>query len=149
MSGIQPSPKLKVLHVLDNLGMGGAETWLMELLRFWQREGQNAPQFDFLATGSKPSYYDDEARQLGANIYYLRYSRSHLLSFAHGLRRILRRGNYAAIHDHGDYVSGWHFLMGGDELPAVRGTHCHNPSFSILNNHGATLCRPVAPQKPK
>jgi glycosyltransferase EpsF len=145
MSGT-PNSELKVLHVLDNLGMGGAETWLMELLRFWKRRGQSAPRFDFLATGSKPSYYDNEARQLGANIYYLRYSRSHLLSFAYGFRNILRHGNYAAVHDHGDYVSGWHFLMGGDELPAVRVTHVHNPAFQIRDNYGVTLSRRVTAQ---
>src|SRR6516225_8141895 len=98
---------LRVLHVLDNLGLGGAETWLMEVLRFWHRNGSNAPQFDFLATGGVPSYYDEEAKKYNANIYYLRYDRSHLVSFARGFKEILQNGEYSAIHDHSDYAAGW------------------------------------------
>ena len=35
---------LRVLQVLDNLGMGGAEIWSMEVLRFWHRNGSNRPR---------------------------------------------------------------------------------------------------------
>jgi glycosyltransferase EpsF len=137
----QNLPKLRVLHVLDNLGMGGAETWLMELLRFWHRQGPDGPQLDFLATGGAPSYYDREAEALGATVHYLRYGRRHLSSFVSGFRKILRQGTYAAIHDHGDYVSGWHFFMAGGALPRVRVTHIHNPAFHIRTNYGTTSVR--------
>lgn len=135
---------LKVLHVLDNLGMGGAETWLMELLRFWHRNGTGGPQFDFLATGGIPTYYDEEAKRYGAAIYYLRYRKSNLLPFAHGFREILRRGRYTAIHDHGDHSAGWHLLMGAGHLPPVRVVHVHNPAFHIRLNYGVTMQRRVA-----
>jgi glycosyltransferase EpsF len=121
--------------------MGGAETWLMELLRFWHWQGGDAPRLDFLATGGAPSYYDREAEALGATIYYLRYGRPHLVSFARGFRKILRHRTYAAIHDHGDYVSGWHFLMAGGDLPPVRVTHVHNAAFHIRHNYGTTPTR--------
>jgi glycosyltransferase EpsF len=137
---------LRVLHVLDNLGMGGAETWLMELLRFWHRRGLKAPQFDFLATGGVPSCYDEEAKKYGANIYYLRYGRSHLMSFACGFREILSNGRYVAIHDHSDHAAGWHFLMGGAVLPAVRVVHVHNPAFQIKYNYGLTMTRRITAQ---
>jgi glycosyltransferase EpsF len=133
---------LRVLHVLDNLGMGGAETWLMELLRFWRRKASNAPQFDFLATGGAASYYDDEAKTYGSTIYYLRYSRSHFVSFARGFREILQNGGYSAIHDHSDYAAGWHFLMGEGALPAVRIVHVHNFRY----NYGLTMTRRFAAQ---
>jgi glycosyltransferase EpsF len=119
--------------------MGGAETWLMELLRFWSRTG--ACQIDFLATSGNPGIFDEEARALGATIYYVRYGRAHLSSFAKEFRRILRQGQYDAIHDHQDYASGWHFLIGATALPRVRVTHVHNPSYQILNNYGVTLSR--------
>jgi len=130
---------VRVLHVLDNLGLGGAETWLMELLRFWHRNGSNCPQFDFLATGGVPTYYDEEAKRYGAAIYYLRYGRSHLFSFARGFREILRRGRYAAIHDHADCHSGWHFMLAGNALPPVRITHVH--TVQVSSRDGVTLPR--------
>src|SRR6266481_4540219 len=111
--------KPKVLHVVDTLGMGGAETWLMELLRLWQREGSDRPQMDFLRTSGNPGIFDEEARALGAGVFYHRYGRSNIISFCRGLRQILARGRYSAIHDHQGYVSGWHFLMRAGLLPPV------------------------------
>jgi glycosyltransferase involved in cell wall biosynthesis len=118
--------KLKVLHIVDTLGMGGAETWLMEVLRLWHREGSDRPQMDFLATSGNEGIFDDEARALGARIFYLRYGRSNVISFARGLRQILKRGEYSAMHDHQGYASGWHFVMGAGLLPPVRVTHIHS-----------------------
>jgi glycosyltransferase involved in cell wall biosynthesis len=129
----------RVLQVIDSLGMGGAETWLIELLRFWSKT--EAVQMDFLATGGKTGIFDDEARRLGAKVHYIRYARSHLPAFARQFRRVLCDGQYDAIHDHQDYTSGWHFLMGDGELPRVRITHVHNPSYQIRNNYGVTPAR--------
>jgi glycosyltransferase involved in cell wall biosynthesis len=54
---------------------------------------------------------------------------------------VLREGRYDALHDHQDYASGWHYLMGSGLLPAVRATHVHNPAYQIRNNYGVTLGR--------
>lgn len=130
---------LRVLHLVDSLGMGGAETWLVELLRYWQANG--AVRADIVATGGEHGVFDDEARALGAQVFYLRYGRRPLPSFVSGLRRVLRQGRYDALHDHQDYVSGWHYLMGWGLLPAVRATHVHNPAYQIRNNYGVTPAR--------
>jgi glycosyltransferase involved in cell wall biosynthesis len=119
--------------------MGGAETWLMELLRFWSRTG--SCQIDFLATSGNPGIFDDEARALGATIHYLPYGRVHLSNFAKNFRRILRQGRYDAIHDHQDYASGWHFLLGSGALPRVRVTHVHNPWLHIESNYSVSSLR--------
>ncbi len=138
-----PATQLKVLQLIDGLGMGGAETWLMELVRYWRAEGRPITTH-FLATGGRPALFDDEARALGASIFYLRYGRRDLLSFTAGFRRILRSGRYDALHDHQDYASGWHYLMGLGALPPVRVTHVHNPAYQILSNYGVTPGRRLA-----
>jgi glycosyltransferase EpsF len=132
---------VRVLQIVDTLGVGGAETWLMELLRFWRRQGANAPQMDVLVTSGNEGQFDDEARELGAKIFYLRFGRSHLASFVHGWREILRRGSYAAIHDHQEFASGWHFLAGIGCLPSVRIAHVHNPLLGYESNYGVTAGR--------
>ena len=133
---------VKVLQVIDTLGVGGAETWLLEVLRLWS--GSGAGQLDFLITSGKRGIFDEEAQQLGAKIYYLRYGRTQLLRFANEFRRIMRDGKYHAIHDHQDFASGWHFLMGAGLLPDIRITHVHNPAYQIRNNYGVTFSRRVA-----
>lgn len=130
--------------MIDNLGMGGAEAWLMALLRYWRCAGQSAPQIDFLATGAKPGLFDDEARALGARIFYVPYSWRKFGAFAGGLRRVLRQGDYDAIHDHQDYASGWHLLLGAGELPPVRVAHVHNPSYQVRENYSVNLRRRTA-----
>ena len=132
---------VKVLQVIDTLGMGGAETWLMEVLRLWSRNGDG--RMDFLATSGAQGLFDEEARRLGARIHYLRYGRRRLVHFARRFRELLGEGDYDAIHDHQDYSSGWHFFLGAGALPPVRVTHVHNPSYQIRNNYGVTFGRRV------
>jgi glycosyltransferase involved in cell wall biosynthesis len=103
----------------------------MELLRYWHQQGPDAPQIDFLATSGNPGVYDDEARALGAGIFYLRCCRHDIASFTWNLREILRRGTYTAIHDHQDFISGWHFLMGAGLLPRVCVTHVHGAAYQV------------------
>ena len=130
---------VRVLQVVSSLGMGGAETWLMELLRLWAKD--RIGEMDFLLTSGERGIFDDEAAALGARLHYLRYGRMHLNSFRRNYRRIIRRGRYDAIHDHSDYASGWHFLMGSGALPPVRVTHVHNPWLHIQANYAVTPSR--------
>ena len=128
MSEVRP---IKALHVVDTLGIGGVETWMLELLRKWSRQGGGMPRIDFVATSGNRGVFDDEVRALGSRIYYLRYGRRHLPNFIMGFRRILKEGAYDAIHDHQGHASGWHFLMGSGHLPHVRVTHVHNPVIEL------------------
>ena len=132
---------INVLHIIDTLGMGGAETWLMEVLRLWARQGRG--RMDFVATSGQRGLFDEEAERLGARIHYIRYSRRSLLAFARAFRKVLREGAYDAIHDHQDYASGWHFLLGGTALPKVRVTHVHNPAYQIAMNYGVSPARRI------
>jgi glycosyltransferase involved in cell wall biosynthesis len=133
--------KLKVLQIIDSLGMGGAETWLLELLRFWKDNFPQHARMDFLLTSGRTGIFDEEATRLGAQLFYVPYRKNSLLTFAQEFRRILRAGQYDAVHDHADFVSGWHFLMGTGHLPAVRVTHVHNPAYQLVSNYGVNAGR--------
>jgi glycosyltransferase involved in cell wall biosynthesis len=125
-----------VLQVVDSLGVGGAETWLMELLRLWSASG--GVKTHILATGGRESVFDEQARSLGARTHYLRYGRDRLAAFSGEFRALLRSGGFDAIHDHQDYASGWHYLAGLGALPPVRVTHVHNPWLHIGAYYGVT-----------
>ena len=130
---------LRSLQIIDSLGMGGAETWLMEVLRLWSRNG--TAHMDFVATSGRPGVFDEEARALGATIHYIRYGRTNMKAFARDFRKVLREGHYDAMHNHQDFASGWHFLIGSGVLPPVRITHVHNPAYQMHNNYGVTFTR--------
>ncbi len=74
------SKTIRVLHVLGGVGLGGAESRIMDLYRQMNRE---EIQFDFLVhseamncghskdTDRKPEFYDEEITRLGGHIYVL------------------------------------------------------------------------------
>ncbi len=131
--------RLRVLQVAGALGMGGAETWLMELLKYWHRTG--GVQMDLLLTSGQRGIFDDEASRLGARLFYVAYRRSDLPAFIRAFRRILREGDYDVLHDHSDYVTGWRFLMGLGVLPKMRVAHVHNPWLHIEANYAVNPFR--------
>lgn len=135
---------VRSLQIVHSLGMGGAETWLMEVLRLWARTGEGT--MDFLLTGGHRGIFDDEASSLGAKLHYIPFGKRSILSFRRDFRKLLRDGKYDALHDHQDHISGWHFMFGGDHLPGIRVTHVHNASHQILNNYGVSLRRRVNSQ---
>jgi glycosyltransferase involved in cell wall biosynthesis len=133
------SRPIKALQVTHALGVGGAETWLLELLRLWSKSGE--AQMDFLLTSGRRGIFDDEAAKLGARLFYCRYGRNRLSQFVPEFRSILRQGDYDAVHDHQDYVSGWHFLAGWGLLPRVTVSHVHNPLMHITTNYAVSPAR--------
>jgi glycosyltransferase EpsF len=132
--------RLRVLQVVDSLGVGGAETWLIALVKHW-RELPNGPQVEFLTTGQTIGALEGEALAHGAAIHRVQYGKTKLLSFARGFCHVLRHGAYDAVHDHQDYASGWHFLLGARALPPVRVTHVHNPHYQVTENYGGSVSR--------
>jgi glycosyltransferase involved in cell wall biosynthesis len=123
-------PTIRVLQVLSNFGIGGAETWLISLLRYFKENAAELGcqvQTDVFLTHGIRDRLDDEAEALGARLIYARYSRKTLPSFISTWRRTLASERYDAIHDHQEFSSGWHFLFGVGRLPPIRISHLHNP----------------------
>jgi len=125
--------KRKVLHIIDSFGSGGAETWLLACVRYLKQHPELNLHFDFLASGGKPGVYDDELKSEGSTNFYKQYSLGIFFRFRKRFREILSAGNYCAVHDHQDFISGWHFLAGGKRLPSVRVAHLHNPWNFVRN----------------
>ena len=121
--------ELRVLQVFSVLSMGGAETWLMALLKYFNERADSLPvkvKCDILLTGGEASVFDEEAKALGARLFYVPFSRRRPIRFMRQFRRILKAGAYDVVHDHQDYVAGLHFLMGLGHLPPIRIAHVHS-----------------------
>jgi glycosyltransferase EpsF len=141
-----PSPvtrSLRVLQVFHTLGVGGAEVWLIALMRELAalRESTGLDvHFDICLTGGISSELDDEARALGARLIYLRYDRAHVLSFIRRFRSLLREGHYDAVHDHQGHPAGLRLFFAMGVLPPVRIVHFHNPTL-MLDNYSSSVLR--------
>jgi glycosyltransferase involved in cell wall biosynthesis len=138
--------ELRVLQVFSALGVGGAETWLMSLLRYFHQQGDNLPvkvKFDILLTGGAKAVFDDDASALGARLFYAPFERRKMVGFIREFRKILAGGKYDAIHDHQDYIAGLHFLLGAGLLPPARIAHVHNPRYH-RNSYATGFIRQIA-----
>lgn len=127
-------PECRVLQVFGNLGTGGAETWLIAVLRYLKKIESELPvriSIHIFITNGIRSDFDDEAVRLGATLHYSKYSRRNLISFMIDWRRVLHQYNFDVIHDQQENTAGLHFLMGLGYLPAVRIAHLHNPIIHL------------------
>ncbi|MCF1678043.1 hypothetical protein LQF54_05950 [Tetragenococcus koreensis] len=57
---------IRVLQVVNSMNVGGMETFIMNIYRNIDR---TTVQFDFLVHTEKESYYDEEIKKLGGNIF--------------------------------------------------------------------------------
>jgi glycosyltransferase involved in cell wall biosynthesis len=137
-------PTLRVLQVFGGLGMGGAETWLISLLRYFNDSETALPfkvKTHICLTSGLRGELDDEAIRLGATLHYIRYSRKNLIGFARQFRKLLADNHFDVIHDHQDYAAGIHFLLGLGRLPSVRIAHVHNPAYRLVEHTTDNLSR--------
>ena len=127
---------MRVLHILNGLGFGGAETWLLEIMK----QNQGKVQFDFLLTGGVERELDSFFKDQGCNLYYVRYSSKGIFGFIKGLNKVIKEGRYDAVHNHEDFSAGFHWLFLLFRLPRVRISHAHN-SMIYINNYTNTFGR--------
>jgi glycosyltransferase involved in cell wall biosynthesis len=101
---------------------GGAETWLMHVLRALDRQ---RVRMDFLVTSEEPGHYDDEIRSLGSEVIPCALAPG-LASFVPGFLNVLRqRGPYAAVHSHVHHFSGAVLALARIAGVPVRIAHSH------------------------
>lgn len=92
------NPK-RVLHVLGSLGLGGAESRIMDLYRNIDR---NEMQFDFVTHSSKEEHFEKEIRQLGGNVYRIpRFKVYNWFGYKKAWKRFFsEHSEFCAVHGH-------------------------------------------------
>ncbi len=95
----------RILHVLRCLDYGGAETWLLNVLRHIDRKRF---KMDFTVHAARPGAYDEEVRRLGARIIPCLINHRRPWRFARRFKHILREyGPYDVVHSHVHHYSGF------------------------------------------
>ena len=116
----------KVLHVVAGLGLGGAETFLVNIYR---NIDQEKVEFDFLTyyEENEIGFYDEEVIKLGAKIHNIQPVKSvGVVRFVSNLREVIKNGNYSIVHAHTDYNIGFAMLAAKMEGVKIRVAHSHN-----------------------
>ncbi|MCG8418941.1 MAG: glycosyltransferase [Proteobacteria bacterium] len=112
--------EMRILHVVGRMGQGGAETWLMNVLRHIDRDRFH---FDFLVHRTRPGEFDDEIRSLGSAIHIIDSYRNPP-RYAAALLSLLARHPCHAIHSHVNFYSG--YILGLAKLLGIPGRIAHS-----------------------
>lgn len=120
----------RVLHIVGGMGLGGTETFLMNVYRNIDREKL---QFDFVIyhKNKHNNYYEKEIRSLGGKIYYLNSSFNILFI---SLIRIIRKEKYTALHTHTKFNGGISLIAALVSNVKIRIAHSHNTGGNDSNS---------------
>lgn len=113
--------RIRILHALGSLDPGGVEMWLLNVLRHIERDKF---QFDFCTFGPHPGLHASEAGKLGSKVFRCPKGRNPW-EFRSRFRRILREGQYDAVHSHVHFFSGATLRWANAEGVPVRIAHSH------------------------
>lgn len=90
---------IRILHVLGNTNLGGAESRIMDLYRHIDRK---RVQFDFLVHTDQEGYFDKEIRELGGHIYRVpRFRIYNYFSYVRAMKDFFREhSDFRAVQGH-------------------------------------------------
>ena len=115
--------KIRILHVIYCMNIGGIENWLMNLLRATNKD---IFQIDFLVHTIKTGKYDEEIVELGANIFRCPWT-TKPLKYSKILRKLIKKqGSYNVVHSHVHHFSGWVLRTAHQVGIPIRIAHSHN-----------------------
>ena len=126
----QSKKNIRILHVLGGMNRGGAETWLMHVLRHIDRKRFH---MDFLVHTDNPCVYDDEIRMFGSDIIPC-LKPSHPFRYAMNFFRITKeRAPYDVIHSHVHHYSGFVLWLAHTVGIPIRIAYSHSVTSSTDN----------------
>jgi len=112
---------IRVLHVVNNLNRGGAETMIMNLYRNINR---NQIQFDFLCLRNLNGDYESEIEKLGGTIYKI-YD-TQFFSKLKKIYQLFKQNQFNVIHSHIMFYSGIIQFLSFCAGIKIRITHSHS-----------------------
>lgn len=119
---------VRVLHVVEELGMGGIQSFIMNVYRNINRD---RIQFDFLLSTDKVGAFEDEIQSLGGKIYRVTARRKSIWRNKTDLKAFFNEHNeYSCIHCHYSNLS--------NIMPLVIATRKGIP-VRIIHSHSTHL----------
>lgn len=115
--------KIKILHVVGGMNVGGTETMLMNLYR---KLNTNV-QFDFISYYDKDAYYDDEIKRLGGQVIKIDSpNKIGMIKSIKNLCEVIKEnGPYNAVHAHTLFNCGVAMIAARLSGIKVRVSHAH------------------------
>lgn len=133
------SEPLRVLQITGTMGLGGAETMVMNIYRNIDRD---KIQFDFFLVDAGVEYYEPEIKKLGGLIYRTKKRSDNLIKYSLDLYKLLKNNKYSIVHVHASSAISGFLPIWIAKLAGVkkRFFHSHNTKCNHIWLH--KLLRP-------
>lgn len=119
--------KIRVLHVVTVMDVGGIETTIMNYMRHLD---QTQVQFDFLVHRDKAGYFDEEIRSLGGTIYYApAFTLKNISKYSKFINQFFKENRFDIVHSHIDSLSYFPLKGAMNNGIKVRIAHSHVNGF--------------------
>lgn len=123
--------KIKVVQVLTSLNRGGIETWLKDVVKFYDKERF---QIDFILTGTEGGAYAPIVEKEESIINIVPLSKG-ILRFGIDFYKTLKREKYDVIHAHPHFFCGYLCFIAFLAGVPLRISHSHNDT-SVVDSQG-------------
>lgn len=129
---------VRVLHVLGNTNLGGAESRIMDLYRHTDR---NRVQFDFLVHSGEEGFYEKEIRELGGRIFRVpRFRIYNYFSYRKALKEFFQKHHeFALVQGHMTSTAAIYLPIAKKE--GVKKTAAHARSAGVDKGLKGTMTR--------
>ena len=112
---------IRVLHVIGSMRQGGAETWLMDILR---NSDKSKIQMDFCELKEGNSFFTSEIMKSGSSVFKIPVK--NIKIFKRNFINLLKKQNYNIVHSHVWSFSGQILKYASLAKVPVRISHSHN-----------------------
>lgn len=113
---------IRILHVLSSLDAGGVEKLLQN---YYARINREQFHFDFIVHGRRKGMLEDYFREQGSRIFHVVPKSLNPVRNFLQMKRIIRSGNYDALHCHQDAMSAVPLYLAARKGVPVRIAHSH------------------------
>ncbi|MGM0302302.1 hypothetical protein IGI66_001920 [Enterococcus sp. AZ048] len=114
----------RVLHFQGRMGLGGAESFMMNLYR---RIDRDKFQFDFLIYDDfeEVQNYHDEIKQLGGRIFVVTNPKRNIIKYLIQVNRLLKKENFDIAHNEVFFGGGINLWLAKKNIIKQRIAHSH------------------------
>lgn len=120
--------KIKILHVIGSLKIGGAENVAMNFVRYLD---QQKYQCDYLVFSEEIGEYEEEAIKFGANIIRIPAPNKGYKNYIKNLKAILKVNQYDIVHSHTLFNNGITLKVAYDANIKKRISHSHSTDSGV------------------
>ena len=122
---------LRVIHVIDNLGQGGVQRYLLSYL---DHMDASKVVFDFVVQTDEEGCLEGRVHSLGSRVYHLPSAINDRAAFGKRFDRVLRDGDYRIVEAHQNHRCLYPLLVAKRAGVPVRIAHSHSsyPASSFL-----------------